>query len=175
MSLGGLCWVAMFPAVVLGQSDPVSMPPQEDDVLIKLSDPALKPLTLGDIPGNAEYVSAWPMAPASKVVRSGSRLSELLLVRLDPTLLGGASASDAVGGVLAYSGLCPHAGCNVTTWVPEKGILSCDCHASDFDARASGKVIAGPAARPLPPLPLKLSGDVLVVAKSFATAIRFDE
>ena len=94
---------------------------------------------------------------------------------MDPATLGGAAASDAVDGVLAFSALCPHAGCNVATWIPEKGILCCDCHASDFDARARGGVIAGPTARPLPALPLKLSGDVLVVAKAFAGVIRFDE
>lgn len=151
------------------------MPPQADDVLVKLGDPALKPLTPGDVPRDATFVSAWPMAPASKVVRSGSRLNELLLVRMDPAALGGAAAADAVDGVLAFSALCPHAACNVATWIPEQGILSCDCHASDFDARARGRVIAGPTSRPLPALPLKLGGGVLVVAKPFAGAIRFDE
>jgi len=175
MSLGGLCWAALSPVVVLGQGDPASLPPQEDDVLVRMGDPELRPLTLSDVPGGAEYVSAWPMALASKVVRNGSRLNEVLLVRLDPTTLPGANTADAVDGVLAYSALCPHAGCNVTTWIPEKGLLSCDCHSSDFDARASGRVLDGPSARPLPPLPLKLSGAVLVVARSFATTIRFDE
>jgi len=91
------------------------------------------------------------------------------------TSLSGLCGVDAVDGVLAFSALCPHAGCNVATWIPDKGILSCDCHASDFDARARGGAIAGPTARPLPALSLKLSGDVLVVAKPFASAIRFDE
>jgi Rieske Fe-S protein len=54
-------------------------------------------------------------------------------------------------------------------------VLSCDCHGSEFDVRAGGKVTVGPATRLLPPLPLKLSGDVLVVAKPFANKIRFDE
>ena len=174
-SLGGLCGVAMFPALALGQSDPASMPPQADDVLVRLGDLTLKPLAPGDVPSDAKFVSAWPMAPASKVVRSGNRLNELLLVRMDPKSLGGAAAAEGVDGVLAFSALCPHAGCNVATWIPDNGILSCDCHASDFDARARGAVIAGPSSRPLPPLPLKLGGDVLIVAKPFAGAIRFDE
>ncbi len=174
-SVRGLCGVAIFPAVVLGQSDPASMPPQEDDVLVKVGDPVLTPLTSGDVSGDAKFISAWPMAPASKVVRSGNRLNELLLVRIDPATLGGAAAADGAGGVSAFSALCPHAGCNVATWIPETGILSCDCHASDFDARARGRAIAGPASRPLPVLPLKLNGEVLVVAKPFAGSIRFDE
>lgn len=175
IGLGGLAWGAITPVLTWSQADPTSIPPQEDDVLVKVGDPALTPLTLGDFPTNAQYVSAWPMSPASKVVRSGSRLNEVLLVRLDPKMLVGASQTDSVEGVLAYSALCPHAGCNLTTWIPEEGRLSCDCHSSEFDARASGKVLDGPASRPLPPLPLKLAGNVLVVAKPFATSIRFDE
>ena len=41
----------------------------------------------------------------------------------DPRLLVGASLSNSVEGILAYSALCPHAGCNLTTWVPEAGVL----------------------------------------------------
>jgi rieske iron-sulfur protein len=174
-TFSGLCWVAMFPAAALGQSDPASMPPQPDDVLVRLNDQTLKPLTLSDIPGDAKFVSAWPMAPANQVVRSGNRLNELLLVRMDPSTIPGGGDVDGAGGVFAFSALCTHAGCNVATWIPQNGILSCDCHASDFDARARGKAIAGPATRPLPALPLKLSGDVLVVAAAFAGSIRFDE
>jgi len=161
-------------ALAWGQAAPASMPPQIDDVLVKRGDPALKPLTVADIPG-AQFLSAWPMAQASGTIRSGSRLNELLLVRVDTTTLVGASQSNGVEGVLAFSALCPHAGCNLATWVPEEGKLACDCHASEFDARASGKVIDGPASRPLPMLALKLAGDVLAVAKPFASPIRFDE
>jgi rieske iron-sulfur protein len=175
IGLGGVCWAATRPVPVGGQAAPASMPPQKEDVFVKLGDPALKPLTLADVPDNAHFVSAWPMAPASKMVRSGSRLNEVLLVRLDKTMLVGASQSNSAEGVLAYSALCPHAGCNLTTWLPDEGTLACDCHSSQFDARASGKVIDGPASRPLPMLALKLTGDMLVVARSFASPIRFDE
>jgi Rieske Fe-S protein len=157
------------------QTEPASIAPQKDDVLVKRGDQTFTPLTPGDVPSNGQYVSAWPMAPSTKIVRSGSRLNEVLLIRLDPKTLAGASQSASVDGILAYSALCSHAGCNLTTWIPDEGTLSCDCHASAFDARASGNVIDGPASRPLPALPLKLSGDVLVVARPFSSIIRFDE
>jgi rieske iron-sulfur protein len=175
LGLGGWCWEAVFPVLASAQADPASMPPQKDDVFVKVGDPAMKPLTLRDMSDAARYVSAWPMAPDTKVVRSGSRLNEVVLVRSDPQALVGASRSDSAAGVLAYSALCPHAGCNLTTWIPNDGLLSCDCHASEFDARAAGKVLDGPASRSLPALALKLDGDVLVVARPFASAIRFDE
>jgi Rieske Fe-S protein len=175
IALGGLCWAAMRPVHALAQADPASMPPQENDVLVKAGDGAATPLTVADIPRDAHYLSAWPMAPSSKVVRRGNRLNEVLLVRLDPTVLAGESLTNAADGVLAYSALCTHAGCDVSTWVPHEGILACDCHGSEFDARAAGKVSVGPASRALPSLPLKLIGELLVVAKPFATEIRFDE
>jgi Rieske Fe-S protein len=58
---------------------------------------------------------------------------------------------------------------------PQRRVLACDCHSSEFDPREAGKVVDGPAARPLPPLPLKLLNGNLAVAKPFAVAIRFDE
>ena len=158
--LGGFCLTALSPVVVVGQNDPASMPPQEGDLLVKLDDPGSKPLGPADIVAQATPLMAWPMDPASKIVRKASRLNEVLLIRADD--------------VLAYSALCPHAGCDVTQWIPEQGILSCDCHQSEFDAKADGRVVGGPAARPLPPLLLKVDGDLLVVAKPFAAPIRFD-
>ena len=158
--LGGFCLTAIAPVVVVGQNDPASTPPQEGDLLVKIDDPASKPLGPADVVAQATPLMAWPMDPASKIVRKASRLNEVLLIRADD--------------VLAYSALCPHAGCDVTQWIPEMGILSCDCHQSEFDAKASGRVVGGPAARPLPPLVLRVERDLLVVAKPFAAPIRFD-
>ena len=37
-----------------------------------------------DIPPGGPQVMAWPMDPTTKVVRDGSRLNQVLLLRLDP-------------------------------------------------------------------------------------------
>src|ERR1700688_3608635 len=37
-----------------------------------------------DIPPGGPQIMAWPMDPATKVVRDGSRLNQVLLLRLDP-------------------------------------------------------------------------------------------
>lgn len=115
------------------------------------------------------------MDPSTKTVRNGNRLNQVVLVRMDPSTLSTDSQANAALGVVAFSALCTHAGCDVSTWVPEEGVLSCDCHGSEFDVRAAGKVTVGPAVRALPPLPLKADGENLVVAKPFGTTIRFDE
>jgi len=170
LALGGVAAGVLSPPIVLGQGDPATMPPQEGDLLVKMVDAGARPLAAADIAPGAPPVSAWPMDPSSKVVRKGNRLNAVLLIRFDPPLAGATAA-----GVVAFSGLCTHAGCDVNQWVPETGIMTCDCHQSEFDAKDGGKVVGGPASRALPPLSLTLNGDTLVVAKPFAAAIRFDE
>ncbi len=70
-----------------------------------------------DIPIGGPPALAWPMDPVGKLVRSGSRLNKVLLVRLDPATLVGATRERAADGVVGYSAICPHAGCEVSVWV----------------------------------------------------------
>ncbi len=48
-----------------------------------------------------------------------------------------------------------HASCTIADWILTRNVIACDCHSSEFDPREAGKVVDGPAARPLPPLALK--------------------
>jgi len=174
LGLGGVCLGAISPVILAGQDDPASMLPQTGDLLVKVDDPASKPVGPADIGAQGPPLMAWPVDPVSRIVRRANRLSEILLIRLNPASPGD-NQPNAADGVLAYSALCTHAGCDAIEWIPETGILACDCHSSEFDARASGRVVGGPATRALPPLPLKIDRTVLVVATPFATPIRFDE
>jgi len=51
--------------------------------------------------------------------------------------------------VQAFSSVCTHQGCVVDRVAD--GAINCPCHGSRFDA-ATGKVLGGPAPRPLPPV-----------------------
>ena len=53
----------------------------------------------------------------------------------------------AGGAVHAFSAICTHQGCRVNRVAG--GRIVCPCHGSAFDA-ATGRVVAGPAPRPLP-------------------------
>jgi ubiquinol-cytochrome c reductase iron-sulfur subunit len=81
----------------------------------------------------------------------------VLLLRLAPhdlPLLPNRIQHGMVDGILALSKLCTHAGCPVGLYEQTSQQLFCPCHQSIFDVLAGAVPIAGPAARPLPQLPL---------------------
>ncbi len=64
------------------------------------------------------------------------------------------------GEYRAFSAVCTHQGCLVTT--VQSGRIQCPCHGSAFDA-ATGAVLQGPATQPLPEKSVTLDGDSLSV------------
>jgi cytochrome b6-f complex iron-sulfur subunit len=71
------------------------------------------------------------------------------------------------GYFYALSAVCTHLGC-IANWKPEEGIVACPCHGSKFDRE--GRVINGPAPRPLPRFAMSLDDQgTLVVDKSVIT------
>ena len=123
-------------------------------------------LKLGDPP-----VLAWPKDPSSEVIRDGSRLNELLVVRLAPEQLDEATKPRAADGIVAYSAICTHAGCPVTAWMKategDSEVFKCLCHNSEYDPRHAAQVVFGPAPRRLAALPLAIVDGALVVAGTF--------
>ncbi len=125
-----------------------------------------------DLTVGAPPVHAWPKDPKTSVIRSGSRLNELLVIRLDPAELDDDTRARAVDGIVAYSAICTHAGCPVTGWVKgaeeDKDVLKCFCHNSEYDPRQSAQVVFGPAPRRLAALSLAIADGSLRVAAPFA-------
>jgi len=146
--------------------------PAKDDVLVfsegEHTGDIIKPL---DLPLGGPPVHAWPKDPKTSVVRSGSRLNELLLIRLDPAELDEDTRARAVDGIVAYSAICTHAGCPVTGWIPgsagDKDVLKCFCHNSEFDPRQDAQVVFGPAPRRLAALSLVIVDGSLRIAAPF--------
>lgn len=77
----------------------------------------------------------------------------------DRLRLDGQAAEWAPGGYVAYSKVCTHAGCPVGLYRASQGSLICPCHQSTFDVMAGAVPTFGPAARPLPQLPIRLEPD----------------
>jgi rieske iron-sulfur protein len=151
--------------VASAQSDEAHTRPKEGDLLVRVGDTT--PLGPDSLSTGGGQVMAWPMDPAQNIVRDGSRLNKVLLVRLDPTTLDPQTMGRAADGVVAYSAICPHSGCEVVNWSAERQVLECPCHNSQYDPKAGARVIAGPSPRSLAALPLDIANGKLTVARPF--------
>lgn len=156
---------------------PENEPVQEGDLLVFASGTKKgQVLTPDDVPADGRQALAWPMEPTNQVVRDQNHLNLVLLIRAGGE--GWFSSSEAprtVAGVAAYSATCTHLCCSVSDWIARPfetdphGYLFCPCHKSQYDPWDGAKVLAGPAPRALPALPLTLSGNHLAAASGFLT------
>src|SRR5881296_3841660 len=124
-------------------------------------------ITLADLPAGGAPLTAYPMDPTTRIVRDDSRLNQVLLVRLDPNGLNGDTRARAADGIVAYSAVCTHTGCDSWDWQAASGTVKCPCHFSEFDLKAGARVLNGPAQRRLPSLPLTIADGAPVVAAGF--------
>ncbi|HMK92886.1 MAG TPA: Rieske 2Fe-2S domain-containing protein [Thermoleophilia bacterium] len=94
--------------------------------------------------------------------------SQIVVFRLPTVKPLAGRESWSPDGFYAYSRVCTHAGCSVAQYEDESLVLYCPCHQSTFDLTQGCRPAAGPAARPLPQLPLALDGaDGLVAQRDF--------
>ncbi len=98
--------------------------------------------------GGAAIAGESEVAPGSAVAFEDSG-NPAVLVHLDN------------GDFVAYSAVCTHQGCEVAY---QGGNLACPCHGSVFDPANGAEVVAGPASRPLPEIPVKVEGGEVVKA-----------
>jgi rieske iron-sulfur protein len=144
---------------------PAIIPPQPGDGLVPVLGSGHQPIREEAVIAGAPPTLAWPIDRRTGTVRSGAHFNQLLLLCLPVPAAG----HDV--GILAFSAICPHAGCIVSSWVAENSILLCPCHGSEYDPARAGAVVGGPAPRPLPHLPLAFDGGLVVVAGAFSAAI----
>jgi rieske iron-sulfur protein len=145
--------------------------PQAGDLLVEAGvETGTTPLKPDDI-GLQEVLFAWAFDPNRKIPRNGSRLNMVLLMRFDPATLGDADKANTADGVVAYSAICTHQQCPVTDWLRSVQMLQCPCHQSRYDPRQGAKVMGGPAPRPLPILPLRVTNGVLDIAAPFTDRV----
>lgn len=92
----------------------------------------------------------------------------VLLMRLRPEQLIESEERKgwSYNGIVAYSKVCTHVGCPVALYEQQTHHLLCPCHQSQFDVTDHAKVIFGPAARPLPQLPIAVDDEGYLIAQS---------
>lgn len=104
----------------------------------------------------------WRVAGGGKLAPDTS-LAFTLQSPTEPAIL----IADARGELTALSAVCTHAGCTVLWQAePQSGPLHCPCHASRFDG--AGRVLQGPATKPLAKYQVQRSGDDAIVSTTSA-------
>ncbi len=132
-------------------------------------------LTPGDIKTGG-FVTGFPEGADPRQLGSQVLLVKLKVDELD---LPADRADWHVGGILAFSKICTHAGCTINLFrypvyrpTSPGPALVCPCHYSTFDVATGGNRIFGPAGRPLPQLPLDVdSQNRLIAAGEMSGAI----
>jgi ubiquinol-cytochrome c reductase iron-sulfur subunit len=103
----------------------------------------------------------------------GNERAQTMLVRVEERLLAETPqrrADWSPMGYFAYSRVCTHAGCPVALFEVTTCLLMCPCHQSTFDILRGAQPTSGPAARPLPQLPLYVDPDGMLRAAGGFTA-----
>lgn len=96
--------------------------------------------------------AAAALAPTSEVPVGGAKLVTDPKTGQQVTVL-----QPSAGKFTCLSAVCTHTGCTVA-WTGT--LFNCPCHGSKFDA--GGRVLQGPAARPLPAIPVRVEGGSVV-------------
>ena len=156
-----------IPARADDQPDETAKGPQPGDHFVFLSGPKKdQPARADDLELGGEQMQVYPADPKG-LVRDGSPLNLVVLVRVGDDGLDEQTRKLAADGVAAYSAICTHQACPVIQWSTEKKAMVCSCHQSTYDPKNSGKVIFGPAPLQLAGLPLKSDNGLLIVAGKF--------
>jgi Rieske Fe-S protein len=116
----------------LAHESPTPTPPQGD---------ALQPPT-----GTITKTNSVPVAGGTVVTVAGEKV-----VVTQPTK----------GDFLAFSAICPHAGCAVVG--VQNGVIVCPCHGATFSS-TTGAVLGGPARAPLATIPVTVQDGAVVFA-----------
>jgi ubiquinol-cytochrome c reductase iron-sulfur subunit len=133
-------------------------------------DPSGEPIKASDVTlGSAVHVIPEELAsiPHEDGYLEQKAKAIVLLMRLRPEqLVPETNNLDwSYNGIVAYSKVCTHVGCPVALYEQQTHHLLCPCHQSQFDVANGAAVIFGPAARPLPQLPITVDAEGYLIAQ----------
>ena len=111
---------------------------------------------------------------ATSLLGSRAEAAETRIVRLTKVKVGGTYAFQLSNGapallfrtktgVFAYQTICTHEGGLAKFFAPRK-LMVCDVHNASFDPFKKGKVVSGPAIKPLPIVKVAIKGDWVILA-----------
>lgn len=174
-SLIGALAVLGLPAIVLlGDLGPLASARPMHTVWRRgmrvVNDPNLEPIRAEDVE-LGQLVNGLPAGIESMhghEVLTAKATSAVILVRMSPEEINAAENRRdwGIDGILCYSKICTHVGCPTNLYERHTKHLLCPCHQSTFDLSNNGKVVFGPAGRPMPQLPIMVDDEGYIVAQS---------
>jgi len=171
----GLATGIAVPMSALGQA-PNRLRPQPGDHLVFEEGPNQDSLVRPELLDLEQRpVSALARDPETEVLRDGSRLNRVMITRIDTEKMSQRYQANAADGVIAYSAVCTHTGCDVINWDEGQLRMACPCHESQFDIYDGAKVVGGPAPRPLAMLPLEVVDGIVMVSAGFRGRVGFTQ
>jgi quinol---cytochrome c reductase iron-sulfur subunit len=149
---GALGFAALFPLRSLGPKPGTALEHTPWANGVRVVNDKGEPVRAADVPADG-LVTVFPEGHLD------SADGQAVLVRVASEL-----APSAPGGLLVYSKVCTHAGCPVGLYQAQLHQLLCPCHQSAFDVLDGARPVFGPAAAPLPRLPIRIGDDDVIVA-----------
>ena len=168
-ALGAGAAACIVPSLVASgaRAEGDDLPAKGDHLVSADGDAKSPPLTVDSVKVGGDIVTAIAVTEAG-AAKNSSRFAKLILFKFDPKDIDEAAKPMSVDGVIAYSAICTHQGCELNAWDPSTAKLRCFCHGSEFLPEKGGEVAHGPASKQLPMLPLaKGAGGRLMVADGF--------
>lgn len=162
---GALGLAALFPVRSLGGSP--------GDALVRTAwRPGSRLTTIDGDPVNVDDLEVESFTTVFPEGAVGSSDSQAVLIRVDRALLERhhPELAATAEGYVAYSKLCTHAGCPLGLYLAFTHELRCPCHQSTFAVLNGGVPVYGPAARPLPQLPIEVDDEGFLRATGDFTA-----
>jgi ubiquinol-cytochrome c reductase iron-sulfur subunit len=159
LAVGGLGIAALFPIRSLGPRPGRSLLRTDWRLGVRLVGDDGRPVRATDVPLDG-LVTVFPEGHAGSADGQAVLMRvPQQLIRANPERLGWSPE-----GFIAYSKVCTHAGCPVGLYQADTHQLLCPCHQSAFDVLDGARAVSGPAAWPLPQLPLQIDNDGFLIA-----------
>ena len=106
-----------------------------------------------------------PLVEGTDLLVDKSKAAVILHRMLPSEIVSAQTLNWSVDGIVCYSKICTHVGCPISLNERTTHHLLCPCHQSTFDLADSGRVLFGPAARPLPQLDILVDDEGYLAAR----------
>ncbi len=106
-----------------------------------------------------------PLVEGTALLVAKSKAAVILHRMLPSEIVSTQTRNWSVDGIVCYSKICTHVGCPISLNERTTHHLLCPCHQSTFDLADAGRVLFGPAARPLPQLELTVDDEGYLAAR----------